>query len=585
MPEQAPQRRLAAILAADVVGYSRMMRADEAGTLATLKSRRTEILQPLVSKHRGRIVKVMGDGILVEFASAVQAVSFAVALQKAMAVANEAAEESRRVVLRIGINLGDVMVEGGDLYGDGVNIASRLEAIAEPGGIWVSGKVREEAAGRVSCEFVDLGEQTLKNIARPVQVYRVSGGASAISTVTTGKVISSPKPSIAVLPFANLSGDPEQEYFSDGITEDIITELSRFRNLAVIARNSSFAFKGKSVQIHAIARDLAVEYVLEGSIRRASQRVRITGHHVWAERYDRELGDIFTLQDEVARRIAGTLAVELEENSLAQARRKPPQSLRAYEHWQKGMSLFLLPGRNLEARTHFERAIAVDPTYSRGYALLSETYQFDAVDFQFSEESRTAAWERAFGYARDALALDDTEYWAHLVLAWCYLYQHNCDLTKKHLDRASTLNPNAADMLANAAYLFAALGEAEEGIRAGQAALVLNPHHPDWYLGFLAMALFTARRYAEALETRQRAPTAFLDSRFFGAANLAHMGRLDEAKIWADKGIAALAATPAGAPAVAQGRVVGLLLENNPYCRQEDLDHFAEGMRKAGIPG
>ena len=401
------------------------------------------------------------------------------------------------------------------------------------------------------------------------------------------------RPSIAVLPFTNMSGDPEQEYFSDGITEDIITELSRFRNLAVIARNSSFAYKGKVANVHTIARELSVEYVLEGSVRRAGKRVRITAqlvhamtsNHIWAERYDRELTDIFAVQDEVTRRIVGTLAVELEESSLAQARRKPPQSLRAYEHWLQGMSLLLLPGRNPEARRHFEQAIAVDPNYSRGYSGLAETYYFEVLDFQLPRPSLDVTWEKAFCSAQKAVEMDDTDYWAHLTLSWWHLYQHNCDLAKKHLNRACTLNPNAADMLASATYIFAALGEPEQGIEAGRSALLLNPHHPDWYLGFLATALFTARRYSEALEVQLRAPTAFVDSPFFAAAILAHMGRIDEAKVWANKAVAALAATPAGAPAVAEGRVVELLLENNPYCRQEDRDHFAEGMRRAGVPG
>jgi TolB-like protein/class 3 adenylate cyclase len=593
MPERLPQRRLAAILAADVVGYSRMMQADEAGTLAALKSCRTEILQPLVSKHHGRIIKVMGDGVLVEFASAVEAVSCAAALQEAMAVANEAAEESRRVVLRIGINLGDVMVEGSDLYGDGVNIAARLEEIAEPGSIVMSRKVHEEIERKLTLTCDDLGEQPLKNITQPVRIYRVARGHEGKPSGESTHHAGHSKPSIAVLPFANMSGDPEQEYFSDGITEDIITELSRFRNLVTIARNSSFHYKGKSTKIETIARELNVQYVLEGSVRRAGQRVRVTAQlidantsrHVWAERYDRDLTDIFAVQDEVARNIVGTMAVEIDEDSLLQAKRKPPQRLRAYEHWLQGIGLTSSTGGSLEARKHFVAAITVDPAYSRGYSGLCESYGLEALDFQLSGEARAAAWEIAFSHAQKAMALDETDYWAHLTMAWWHYYHAGCDLAQKHFDRALNLNPNAADLQANAAYLHAALGNAERGISAGQTALRLNPHHPDWYLAFLCFALFTARRYPEALAIRNRAPRAFIDSPFFMAATLAHMDRRDEARHWADIAVAGLAGTPAGVTAVAEGRVVELLVENNPYCRQEDRDHFAEGMRKAGVPG
>ena len=351
MAEERVQRRLAAVLAADVVGYSRMMQVDEAGTLAALKSRRTEILQPLVSKHHGRIIKVMGDGVLVEFASAVEAVNCAVALQEGMAVANEAAEERRRVVLRIGINLGDVMVEGGDLYGDGVNIAARLEALADPGSVVVSEKVHQETVGKLECGFEHLGDQKLKNMPEPVRVYRVSAVPAPSRLVMPTKEPAS-KPSIAVLPFTNMSGDREQEYFSDGITEDIITELSRFRNLVVIARNSSFSYKGKPTKTETIARELGVQYVLEGSVRRAGQRIRVTAQvisaandkHVWAERYDRELSDIFTVQDEIAHNIVGTMAVELEAESLEQARRKSPADVQAYEHWLRGMRALVSMG-------------------------------------------------------------------------------------------------------------------------------------------------------------------------------------------------------------------------------------------------
>jgi adenylate cyclase len=593
MPEERAQRRLAAILAADVVDYSRLMQADEAGTLAALKTRRTEVLQPAMARHRGRIVKVMGDGVLVEFASAVDAVECAVALQEAMEAANAGLPEDRRIVLRIGINLGDIMVEGSDLYGDGVNIAARLEAIAEPGSVFISGKVRQEVANKLKLSFDDLGEQSLKNIAERVQVYKVSASVAPAGGVVLSRTVEA-KPSIAVLPFVNISGDPEQEYFSDGITEDIITELSRFRNVAVIARNSSFAYKGKPVDIGKIGQELGVQYILEGSIRKVGQRGRITAqlihtpsrNHVWAERYDRDLVDIFDVQDDVTQKIVGTMAVELEEESLVQARSKSPEALRAYEHWLRGRSFIYLMGQNIfEARVHFERAIVRDASYARGHSGLSQTYMWEALEYPLPGESRTAAWNKASEHAHIAAKLDDADYEAHLILAWSYLYRKDCDLSKKHLDRALKLNPNAADLLASAAYVLQALGQPEEAVERVQTALQLNPHSPDWYVSYLSDALFTARRYAEALAARVRAPSVMIDSPFYGAAILGQMGRLDEAKRWTDIAMSKLAATPGGLVAISEGRVVELLLENNPYCRQEDRDHFADGMRRAGVPG
>jgi adenylate cyclase len=598
MAEERVQRRLAAILAADVVGYSRLMQIDEAGTLAALKVRRTEVLQPVVTKHHGRIVKLMGDGVLIEFASAVNAVECAVQLQKAMDAANMGMLEDRRIVLRVGINLGDVMVEGSDLYGDGVNIAARLEALAEPGTVYLSDAILGQVRGKVPWAFEDMGDQSLKNMSPPVRVYRLSRGPVPAVPTTRNNTRNKRKPSsmasIAVLPFTNMSGDPEQEYFSDGITEDIITELSRFGNLAVIARHSSFAYKGKVVTTAAIAQELGVEYVLEGSVRRVGQRVRVTaqlihaasGNHVWAERYDREVTDIFAVQDEVTHSIVGTMAVELDEESLKRARHKSPADLRAYEHWLRGKNTIYLVGlTTLEARQHFERAIAVNPSYARAHSGLAQTYLWEAMEYPLPGESQTAAYERAFERSQMAVTLDDTEYEAHLILAWSYLHRRDCVLAKKHLDRAIKLNPNAADMLASAAYLLQVLGEAEEAVKCAQTALRLNPHSPDWYISYLSCSLFTARRYPEALAARMRAPSVFIDSSFYGAAILAYMGRLDEAKQWADVGMSRLAATSGGALAITEGRVVGLLLDNNPYCRQEDRDHFAEGMRKAGVPG
>jgi TolB-like protein/class 3 adenylate cyclase len=593
MAEERTQRRLAAILAADVVGYSRLMGISEAGTLAALKTHRRELVDGKITEHQGRIVKLTGDGMLVEFPSVVKAVACAVEIQRKMIERNSDVPQDQRIEFRMGVNLGDIIFEDNDIFGDGVNVAARIESIAKPGGVSVSSSVRDNVGNRLDIDFEDMGEQTLKNIDRPVRVYNVSLGALPPNPATITKASVKDKPSIAVLPFSNMSGDPEQEYFSDGITEDIITELSRLRNLLVIARNSSFAYKGKSVNTGTIARELGVEYILEGSVRRAGQRVRITaqlidaasGNHVWAERYDRELVDIFAVQDEVTSSIVGTLAIELEDTFLERARHKHPENLEAYDHWLRGKRLvFWMGNKTLEARRHFESAIAVDPSFSRAHSGLALAYQMEAFQFPLPND-RQAALEKALQHAHKALVLDENNHQAHLAVAYNYLYSADYDQAKKHIERAIKLNPSDGDILANAAYLFTVMGDPEEGVKLGRAALRLNPHHPDWYLAFLSTALFMARHYQEAFATKSRAPEFFVDSLFFGSAILAHMGRLDEAKRSAERAVARLAATPGGALAIAESRVVGLLLENNPFRRQEDRDLFAEGIRSAGVAG
>jgi adenylate cyclase len=348
MAEERVQRRLAAILAADVVGYSRLIEQDEASTLATLKERRRGILAPLVAEHHGRIVKVMGDGVLVEFASAVNAVACAAELQKRMVAANDGVAKDRQVMLRIGINLGDVVVEGGDLYGDGVIIAARLQAMAEPGGICIAGSVHDQVANKLPLAFNDLGSSDVKNIASPVPVFRVRADHQKEVGRTAERRPEQTKPAIAVLPFTNMSGDPEQEYFSDGITEDIITDLSRVSALFVAARNTAFRFKGKAVEIVQAARELNVGYILEGSVRKVANRVRITvqlidgatGGHVWAERYDRDLGDIFAMQDEIARSVVAALKVKLLPKELASIADRSTSNADAYEYYLQGRAQF-----------------------------------------------------------------------------------------------------------------------------------------------------------------------------------------------------------------------------------------------------
>src|SRR5262245_1220032 len=364
MAEERIQRRLAAILAADVVGYSRLVEQDEAGTLATLKARRKQILEPLVAKHQGRVFKVAGDGVLVEFASAVNAVQCAIDLQQEMAAANDGQREDRQIILRIGVNLGDVIVEGSDLCGDGVNIAARLEAVAEPGGILVSAPAFDFVRNKVKVGFGDLGAQTLKNITEPVRAYRVTGTPAV--AVAAPKAVSD-KPSIAVLPFANMSGDPEQEYFSDGIVEEIITALSRMRSLFVVARNSSFYYKGRPINVRQVGRELGVRYVLEGSVRKAANRLRIsgqlidaeTGAHLWADRFDGDMEDIFDLQDQVTAKVVGAIAPKLDEAEIERIRSKPTENFDAYDHFLRGMAGLHRWSRegNDEALAHFYRAL------------------------------------------------------------------------------------------------------------------------------------------------------------------------------------------------------------------------------------
>ena len=371
------QRKLAAIFAADVVGYSRLVTEDEVGTLEALKARRKNVLEPLVARHRGRIFKLMGDGVFVEFASAVSAVECAVELQKGMAESNAGDSPGLPLQLRVGINLGEVVVEDGDLYGDGVNLAMRLQELAEPGGICVSAKVHAEVARKLDFAYDDLGERTLKNIAEPVRVFRIGDGRAVVREPLAVQALPA-KPSIVVLPFVNMSGDADQEFFADGLTEDILTELSRFRDLFIISRNSSFKYKGKAVNVQQVAKELGVQYVVEGSVRKVGNRVRVTvqlidaetDRHVWAERYDRQLDDIFAIQDEVTSAIVSTLPGRVEAATRDRAVHKPTANMAAYECVLAGKTLHHRSNRadNAEAMRLLERAIELDPKYAHAHA-------------------------------------------------------------------------------------------------------------------------------------------------------------------------------------------------------------------------
>ena len=447
------QRRLAAILVADVVGYSRLMHEDEAGTLAQLKTLRKELLDPKVAEYGGRVVKTTGDGTLIEFPSAVDAVQHAIDVQQALAKRNEDVPDDRRMELRMGINVGDVIVEGGDLYGDGVNVAARIEGLAEPGGTCISGFVFEQVRHKLELAYDDIGEQSLKNIAEPVRVYRV-----AVETQKSGASVATSadamfrRPAVAVLPFENLSDDPGQDYFADGLTEDIITALSLWRSFPVIARNSTFAYRGASRDIRKVGEDLGARYVIEGSVRKAGDRVRVTvqlinadtGHHVWAERYDRDITDIFALQDEISVQVAATVAPELDRVELARMSSKAPSDLDAWELCQRGLSLFNETTKvaSAAARELFMNAVALDQSYARAWACLALTYHQDLL-MEFTA-NRSESLAQLLEAAHRSLTLDGTDSVAHQASSLAALWTKDHELAISMAREASKLNPSGS---------------------------------------------------------------------------------------------------------------------------------------------
>ncbi|PZV35924.1 hypothetical protein B5V02_24915 [Mesorhizobium kowhaii] len=540
------QRRLAAILAADVVGYSRLMQVDEAGTLASLKVRRGEILGPLVRQHQGRIVKVMGDGVLVEFASAVNAVACAVELQQAMASASDGLPEDRRIVLRVGVNLGDVLVEGSDLYGDGVNIAARLQASAEPGTVFVSETVFNHVRGKVQVGFEDLGEHSLKNIAEPVRIYKVSRAAAVAGAPRRTDRPS--KISIAVLPFTNLSGDPEQEYFSDGITEDIITDLSKVSAVSVTARNTVFAFKGKAVDVSKIAGQLNVSHVLEGSVRNAEGRVRISaqlidgkvGDHVWAERYDRDLKDIFALQDDISHSIVAALKGKLlpeEKEAIETRSTHNPEAYKLYllaRYYQRQRST-----RNLQIAIRFcHRALDVDPNYARAWGLVALCQAMLNMTGR-SEETGLSAAERA-------LALDSglAEAYAAKGRALAKLGRVNEALAAH--EESLRLEPDSNDVRHSFGLTCQLLGRHEEAIVHMECAtqlldtdylspgLICQSYNS---LGRHDEARSSARLELERIEREISLRPDNANAMIRGAVALALLGEKERAREWASRGL------------------------------------------------
>jgi TolB-like protein len=570
MAEERVQRRLAAILAADVVGYSRLMEQDEAGTHATLKGRRKEVLEPVVARYRGRIFKVTGDGALMEFSSAINAVQCAIELQEQMAAANAPLPEGRRIVLRIGVNLGDVMVEGSDLYGEGIILATRLEGIAEPGGVLVSGTAFDHVKNKVNADFEDLGTQPLKNIAQPVRVYRVAGTPS----VATPKVATE-KPSIAVLPFVNMSGDGEQQYFSDGITEDIITELSRYRSLLVIARNSCFQFRGPSVDIADVRRKLGIQFVVEGSIRRSGSRIRITaqlvdaatGHHVWAERYDRDLQDIFAVQEDLARAIAATLEGRIAASGADLAGRKPTQHWGAYDYFLRGREC-VNRYDTTAAEPLFRRAIELDPNYAQAYTWQSLVYVIGYFD-----DGRSATLAEALRFADKAMLLDPADACSHRAVGLVSMIMKRLDLAGIHFDRAVALNPTDTFTICLRGLWLAHMGRADEALQSVDAGLRRDPFPPTFYWEFRGVALFEARRYREAIQAFSEVAQPPWWCRCYLAACYAHLGMIEEAQGHAAE---VLRLKPDFS--------VTDIERTEPFKNPADIQHLENGLRKAGLP-
>ena len=543
MAETRVERRLAAILAADVAGYSRLIGNDEEGTLAALKSCRRELIDPKIAEYRGRIVKTTGDGTLVEFASAVDAVRCAVEVQRAMANRNANLPEGRRIEFRIGINVGDIVSDEGDIFGDGVNVAARLEGLSEPGGICVSGRVHEDVQGKLDVSFEDAGEQQLKNISRPVKVFRVRPETTTVRPALS--LSSRARPSIAVLPFQNMSGDPEQDYFADGMVDEIITGLSRIKWLSVVSRNSSYIYKNKRVAIKEVAEKLGVRYVLEGGVRKSGNRVRITAQlidaetdaHLWAEQYDRSQEDVFALQDEITMCVVGAIEPSVRKAEIDRIKRQRPETFTAYDLLLRSQQFVFagMPAEAAKAIALLEEALKLEPDYSAAHAYLSWCFHSRFSRGGLREEDRLAA----VGHAREAIALGNDDATALAIAALVLAYDgHEISTALKTFDRALELsNSNVFALCWNAAIL-AWIGETDLAIERAQRALRLGPfdtliwraHHA------LSIAYFHSQRYGDAADAARNviaANSAYSIPRAILAAALVRLGRLDEAKAMA----------------------------------------------------
>jgi TolB-like protein/class 3 adenylate cyclase len=622
------ERRLAAILVADVVGYSRLMEIDEVGVLGDLQAHRRELIDPTIAEHHGRIVKLIGDGVLVEFASVVDAVACAVDIQRGMAERNAGAAAERRIEFRIGVHLGDVIVEGGDLYGDGVNVAARLEGLAEPGGVCISRQAFDQVETKLDLAYADLGEQQVKNIGRPVRAYRIrldtAGGekrraaarrrrprmafwaaaAAALGVIAAGLTWWQPwapevapasvermafplpdKPSIAVLPFANLSGDPEQEYFADGLAEDLITDLSKISGLFVISRNSAFTYKGRAAKVHEIAEDLGVRYVLEGSVRRAGDEVRInaqlidatTGGHLWAERYDGTMADIFDLQDTITERIVDALAVELTPREAEVASASRPGSVEAHDAYLLGLSYYYrrTPEGFAKARVYFERAIELDPEYSVAHAALAKIYaQVGGITYSRALEINVDD-EDARAWAALARAQAQPNADVHIVQSWLALEKLQHKQAIAEAERALDLSPNDVDAMEALARAQIYAGQPQAGIELAERAMRQNPTlltRPFLLMGLGEFALGHFDRAADRIEQAFELGSEEIRYKGILAASYGLLGRTDRAQA----AFAAFRQSFAAAPDLARSMSVF------PFADASILERLAEGLELAG---
>jgi len=579
-------RRLVAILAADVVGYSRLMELDEAGTLAALKADRQEVIDPEIAKHHGRVVKLMGDGALVEFASVVDAVTCAMAIQRAMA-ARDGIPQDRRIDLRIGVHLGDVMVEGDDIYGDGVNVAARLEGLSLPGGICLSQQAYDQVETKLDLPLEDLGPQQVKNIARPVHAYRLRIGEADVRGSRAPDLPQSAKPSIAVLPFDNMSRDPEQEYFADGLTEDIITALAAWRRFPVIARHSTFCYKGTDKQPFQIAQELRARYVMEGSVRKVGDRVRITvqlidattNHHIWATRYDRDIRDIFALQDEITENVVTSIEPELGRAERTRAQHKRVENLDSWDLTLRAQAhvFRFTENDNEQAFRLLEKALELDPDSAYTMSMLALCHYKDAI-LGFSAD-RDGSLAQALKAAERAVSLDDRDWLAHAVLGITLVWtERSFERALDHEERAMALNPSSTWARAFLSCVLEFGGSPDRAVLELQTALTLDPYSPfaTFINADLAIACFLLRRFDEAISYARRAidiSSANIRARQRLVASLAQAGKIEEART-------ALKELLRRQPNLS----IAYIDETYPFKRPQDRALFIDGLHKAGLP-